>query len=225
MSDYSSQTVAQLKELLKQRGLSTEGKKADLVTRLIDSDNSQVTAAAQEEAPLQTEGSTTDAANEVSIEAPTEASAQPIDSKVAANESTASSAAPGSEPTLTVIQPQPKTTQVAEGEAGADLKENNKESEPPKQLTAEERKQLAVELLQKKIARAEKYGDEKLAEESRKSLNRVEKFGVELGTSLAREIGLVDDKLGSGNGFKKHHGRRGKFNRGRGIRKNRGGRR
>ena len=38
MSDYSSQTVASLKEVLKSRGLAVDGKKADLVQRLTEHD-------------------------------------------------------------------------------------------------------------------------------------------------------------------------------------------
>ncbi|CAK9439547.1 uncharacterized protein LODBEIA_P36470 [Lodderomyces beijingensis] len=200
MSDYSSQTVAQLKDILKERGLSTDGKKADLVTRLIDSDNVTTTndddnaPAATAEATIETAQSTTTPA-----EKPAAAEQQP-------------SAVSQEESTLTVIQPQPKKTKHAEDAPAP--------APPPKVLTADERKQLAIELLQKKVARAEKFGDEKAAAEARKDLSRVEKFGVELGTALAREIGLVDDKLKS-HGFKK------RFNNGkhRGFKKSgRGGR-
>ncbi|CAH6720952.1 protein Tho1p [[Candida] jaroonii] len=40
MSDYSSNTVNQLKEILESRGLPTTGKKADLVERLVEADKS-----------------------------------------------------------------------------------------------------------------------------------------------------------------------------------------
>lgn len=43
MSDYSSNTVNQLKEILESRGLPTTGKKADLVERLVEADKSTET--------------------------------------------------------------------------------------------------------------------------------------------------------------------------------------
>lgn len=157
MSDYSTQTVAQLKELLKGKGLSTDGKKADLVQRLVEAGTS---APAEVEKPVETEPVV---AEEVAAPVVTE------------------------EPTLTVVEPVAK--------------------EEPKVLTAEERKQLAVELLQKKVQRAIKYGDEAAAEAAKKDLARVEKFGVELGTALAAEIGLVDQSLG--HGYKKKFDKKG----------------
>ena len=142
MSDYSTQTVAQLKEILKGKGLSIEGKKADLVQRLHEHDTQQ-----QQEEPK------------------------------------------------------------------------------PKQLSPEERKQLAIELLTKKVQRAEKFGDEQAANDAKKDLTRVEKFGVELGTALAREIGLVDNSLSNKkfNHHKRNNKRGFKGNKGRkgGFRKNR----
>ena len=46
---YENLTVAELKELLRERGLPVSGKKADLIARLNDGDDS--TAATPEEAP------------------------------------------------------------------------------------------------------------------------------------------------------------------------------
>ncbi|KAL6449890.1 THO1 Protein THO1 [Candida maltosa Xu316] len=93
------------------------------------------------------------------------------------------------ESTLTVIQP--------------------KQKEEEKKLSPEEIKKLAIEHLETKVKRAEKFGDEDAANEAKKALKRVEKFGVELGTALAREIGLVDKSLSDkkknfrrGGGFK-----------------------
>lgn len=152
MSEYSSKTVTQLKEILKQKNLSTDGKKADLIQRLTESETKEEVPEAepvQEEAPV----ANGDAEATASADAPEDA-------------------------TLTVVQP-----------------ETPAEPEKPKVLTAEERKALAIDLLNKKIARAVKFGDEAAAETARKDLNRVEKFGVETGTALAREIGIVDQGL------------------------------
>lgn len=187
MSDYSSQTVAQLKEILKGKGLSIEGKKADLVQRL------------QEHEPQQQQQQQPEPEPEV-----TEQQQQQPETKLEENSQE-------NESTLTVIQPKEQQEQ---------------EEEPkPKQLSPEERKQLAIELLTKKVQRAEKFGDEQAANDAKKDLARVEKFGVELGTALAREIGLVDNSLSNKkfNHHKRNNKRGFKGNKGRkgGFRKNR----
>lgn len=156
MSDYSSQTVASLKEVLKSRGLAVDGKKADLVQRLTEHDAQN--------------------GNEESATGDHEATKPEEELK---EEDVADGAA---------AEPAQESTAV-EGE-------EQKEKKPEKKvLTPEERKKLAVELLQKKIKRAEKFGDEAAAEASRKDLARIEKFGVEAGTAVAREIGLEDRSL------------------------------
>ena len=48
MSDYENMTVAQLKELLKELGLASSGKKADLIARL-EAANEDVSEELQEE--------------------------------------------------------------------------------------------------------------------------------------------------------------------------------
>ncbi|EGV59940.1 hypothetical protein PSN45_002336 [Yamadazyma tenuis] len=153
MSDYIANTVPQLKELLKARGLPLDGKKADLIARLSESDGV--------------------------AEAPAE---------------------PQPEIEATPAEPKPKDpSPVAEGETAVSAPAATEAVvEKPKVLTPEERKSLAVDLLTKKIKRAEKFGDEASAEASRKDLARIEKFGVEPGTTLAKEIGLVDKSFNSG---------------------------
>lgn len=180
MAEYSSQTVAQLKEILKERGLSTDGKKADLVKRLQDADNNTEAAQPAEAAVETTETETV--ATETLPENPPAEQAPATESTVVAAEAE----------TVKVEAPKPE----------------------PKTLSPEERKQLAVELLQKKISRAKKFGDEAAAEEAQKNLARIEKFGVEPGTKLAAEIGLIDKNLGSELSSK--HFRRGKKRHGKG---------
>lgn len=83
-------------------------------------------------------------------------------------------------------------------EAAKPAPEAPKDAKPEKKiLSPEERKQLAVELLTKKIKRAEKFGDDALAAAAKKDLARVEKFGVDPGTALAKEIGAVDRSVNS----------------------------
>ncbi|CAK7909178.1 protein Tho1p [[Candida] anglica] len=188
MAEYASQTVAQLKELLKAKGLATDGKKADLVQRLTDAESSAAPVAAE-----QTESIAEPvAAPEV---APVEASAAATTAETAAAEPVAADAAAA-----------PATGSAAPATDAAPVTETAPEPQKVKVLTADERKQLAVELITKKIQRAEKFGDEKAAQDAKKDLSRVQKFGVELGTALANEIGLVDKSLGNG------HGRVGKKN-------------
>lgn len=163
MSEYSSKTVPQLKEILKEKNLSTEGKKADLIERL----NQQLL---NEVAKQETQVGDEQQQQQQQVQ-PENHDDQVQNGK---SEDIVDNAA-GEDPTLTVIQP--------------------KQPEVPKVLTAEERKSLAIELLNKKISRAVKFGDEAAAEVARKDLNRVEKFGVENGTALAREIGIVDQGL------------------------------
>lgn len=157
MSDYASLTVAQLKEKLKTKGLATDGKKADLVERLTESD-------AQEVAPE----------SETKPEEPATTEAEPQAEELKAEEA------------------EVKDTAAAETTAEAPVEEPKPEK---KALGPEERKQLAVDLLTKKIKRAEKFGDEALAQAARKDLARVEKFGVDAGTALAKEIGYLDRSI------------------------------
>lgn len=189
MSDYSTQTVAQLKEILKGKGLSIEGKKADLVQRLQEHDTQQQQPPQQQQQPEP----------EVAEQQPEQPETK-LEGNTQENEST-----------LTVIQPKEQQQQ--------------QEEPKPKQLSPEERKQLAIELLTKKVQRAEKFGDEQAANDAKKDLTRVEKFGVELGTALAREIGLVDNSLSNKkfNHHKRNNKRGFKGNKGRkgGFRKNR----
>lgn len=192
MSDYSTQTVAQLKEILKGKGLSIEGKKADLVQRLHEHDTQQQQPPQQQQQQPEPE---------VAEQQPEQPETK-LEGNTQENEST-----------LTVIQ-------------SKEQQQQQEEEEPkPKQLSPEERKQLAIELLTKKVQRAEKFGDEQAANDAKKDLARVEKFGVELGTALAREIGLVDNSLSNKkfNHYKRNNKRGFKGNKGRkgGFRKNR----
>ncbi|EDK38016.1 hypothetical protein PGUG_02114 [Meyerozyma guilliermondii ATCC 6260] len=166
MSDYSSQTVASLKEVLKSRGLAVDGKKADLVQRLTEHD-------------AQNGGENSTAGDNEATKPEEELKEEDVADEAAA-------------------EPAKENTAIEE--------EEQKESKPEKKvLSPEERKKLAVELLQKKIKRAEKFGDEAAAEASRNDLARIEKFGVEAGTAVSREIGLGDRSLSDSIKFNKKH--------------------
>lgn len=173
MAEYASQTVAQLKVLLTERGLATDGKKADLVQRLTEND-----------------GQTTEPAAEP-VSEPLETAPAPVAAQEAEKPETA----------------------VSDASAPLEVLETKDEKPKPKVLSPEERKLLAVDLLTKKLKRAEKFGDDAGAEAARKDLNRVEKFGVELGTALAREIGIVDKTFSNGLSEKKRFKKTSKKNR------------
>ena len=162
-----------MKEVLKGKGLSTDGKKADLVQRLVDADGIEEPAGDAAEPDAAAAGGAAESAPEVS------------DAPDAPGALAAPTAPEASEPAS-------ETPDTANG-AGAVPAEAG-----PKVLTADERKQLAVDWLQKKIARAQKFGDDDGAQAAKRDLARVEKFGVELGTALASEIGLGDRALGNG---------------------------
>ncbi|WPK26870.1 hypothetical protein PUMCH_004235 [Australozyma saopauloensis] len=182
MSELSALTVAQLKEALKEKGLSVDGKKADLVARLTEAQEStnELDEVEEEKAPQE----------EAKDDAP-EAEVPAIAAEKAAEPEQAAAAEPAAE--------------------------TEKEEKPEKKvLTPEERKQMAVDLLTKKIKRAEKFGDEAAATAAKKDLARVEKFGVDPSTALAKEIGalnrdvnteLSNKKFRRGNGKGKGKGK------------------
>lgn len=92
-----------------------------------------------------------------------------------------------------------ETKDEKENKPAEEAQEEAEPEEPErKPLGPEERKQLAVDLLTKKIKRAEKFGDEALAQAARKDLARVEKFGVDAGTALAKEIGYMHKSINTG---------------------------
>jgi SAP domain-containing ribonucleoprotein len=165
MSTYSTQTVAQLKEVLKSRGLSTAGVKSDLVSRLEEADNA--TSAPAEAAPV--------------------------------SETPATAPEPVEEQKETLPAPPAEEEELLEIDDAAEKLEKPEKPEPAavepkKELTPEERKAAAIELITKRIARAKKFGSEEDVSQAEKDLARVEKFGVDLGTALAREIGLASSE-------------------------------
>lgn len=196
MSQYSSMTVVQLKDVLKERGLSVEGKKADLVARLTENDSG---------AHLGGELDDDDAAAPVHTEEVAEGNGAAKDGAVADSKPQPTDANAAQDP---VAAQDSAATQDSEGAVGSTL-----EAAKPKILSAEERKQLAVEHLTKKLKRAEKFGDEALAAAAKKDLARVDKFGVDIGTALAKEIGLLDRSVNSELSLRRPHRKSAKHNK------------
>lgn len=167
---YSDQTVAQLKEELTKRELSTTGVKSVLIARLEEDDSKKNDIEEPKEEELKEEPK-----EETKIEEPEE------------------------------------TTTTGETTETTKIEEPESKPKSIKEFTPEERKALAVEFLNKKIERAKKFGTDDDIESIEKDLKRVEKFGVELGTSLAKEIGLTNKETLDGGRRKFRGGHRGKF--------------
>lgn len=211
MVDYSTQNVSQLKELLKAKGLPSEGKKAELISRLQLADVSESSAA---------ESSAKSVAEEPATKTETTATTEPKESDdlVAVEGSDDFSSKKSGEPTTEESKEESKdeSNEDPKGETKVEGTHASKpeseatpaKEEPPKVHTPEERKQKALELLETKIRRAIKFGDEAGAAEAKRVLARVEKFGVELGTALAVELGIEKAKPENDKAAKRLFGRR-----------------
>ncbi|KAG7877993.1 hypothetical protein KL905_004467 [Ogataea polymorpha] len=180
MAAYASQTVPQLKELLKQRGLPTNGVKADLIARLEESDKIEAQLDAGEESGARKD------------EPAPEKEPQPVDSKPEEKKQE-----PAAQKTAAGAEKPPQ------GAAAPDSKETPETArEEKKNLNPEELKQAAIELLNKKIARARKFGNEEDIAQLEASLKRIHKFGISLDSALARDLGFRPEKPRQPQGFK-----------------------
>ncbi|GMM36504.1 Tho1 protein [Saccharomycopsis crataegensis] len=184
MSKYSSQTVAQLKELLKAKGLSTNGVKSDLVARLEEADSSEE----GKEEPVATIAS--ESADAAKVEsAAEEANSEKPKQDVTSEEKPEEGAKVTTAGDYTIIHPSKDAPKEEE-----EKEEKVVEEEKPKELSPEELKSAAVELLNKKIEREKKFGGENsetTIKDLEKSLARIEKFGITPESVLAKEIGLA----------------------------------
>lgn len=177
MTAYKTLTVAQLKDLLKKRDLPIQGLKNELVERLEENDTAgkdgegeqaeKDVKEVQEEATIR-ETSVVNAAQEPSREVQAEEKQE---------------------------QEQEQEKGQAQEETQHVKPEQQKEEEENKQLSPEEMKKMALELLNKKLHRAKKFGqDQSQIDSITKLIVRVEKFGLDLQTALARELGVVKDE-------------------------------
>ncbi|ODV97623.1 hypothetical protein PACTADRAFT_23058, partial [Pachysolen tannophilus NRRL Y-2460] len=194
MVSYSSQTVAQLKELLKQKGLSAAGVKSDLIARLEESDQ-QEQSKADSLVPEATEEKIVDKEEEQQEQQEDKDNEKEL--KPVYNETLQDSSKEGKIDSSNVSNDKKDETKNGGDEADGVSKEELQN------LTPEEKKQKAIELLIKKIERAKKFGEERLAETHEKELKRVEKFGLELSSDLARELGFGKPLPSAGKNFKR----------------------
>ncbi|EJS44023.1 tho1p [Saccharomyces arboricola H-6] len=177
MADYSSLTVVQLKDLLTKRNLSVGGLKNELVQRLIKDDEESKGDSGeptQEEKQVEQPESTTKEES-VSKDATEEEVPSETKDEISAN----------NESNEAQITPDGASTAVHE----------TKEAPAVPALSPDEIKVKALDLLNKKMHRANKFGqDEADINSIQRQINRVEKFGVDLNSKLAEELGLVTRK-------------------------------
>lgn len=177
MTKYSGLLKAKLQELLTARGLPVDGTKEVLIERLEESDK---VAAELDEFEEDDASGNANAANPVnSAAAPavasvSEAKEEQIAETSVSNEGKAVEA----------------TTSAAEAEAVATTSaETAVVEETKKEITPEELKALAIEHLKTKIQRALKFSEDETAKSLEADLTRIEKFGVSLESSIAKELG------------------------------------
>lgn len=180
MNQYSSLTVAQLKDVLKGKGLSTQGLKAALVERLIQAD---VVSTMEEQTKKHKEENEfmrqTDNVSEVkSVQEATVTSGDTVKDNL-------------KQVTRDKKVDDPNGTATeAKAVVEANLRPEKKHSYVYKP-SPDEMKQAAVAYLSKKLHRAIKFGeDEDAIKKLKKQLTRVERFGLEMTTQLAQDLGF-----------------------------------
>lgn len=189
MSDYSKQTVAQLKQELGKRGLAKDGVKADLIKRLtendetktdvvevIDENNNELAAIDQPETVTVDE-------QEKAIPAST----------TAAIESQPAPTAPAADSTTT---PAAETSTVATEAASPETKQSD-----------EEKYNTIVAELKKRISRSQRFNNT-TDKEAEAALKRIEKFGIEAAGKIIKTDRQLHDRPGSG-GHRNNGARRG----------------
>uniref|UniRef100_A0A093UMZ2 SAP domain-containing ribonucleoprotein n=1 Tax=Talaromyces marneffei PM1 TaxID=1077442 RepID=A0A093UMZ2_TALMA len=197
-SEYEKKTVAQLQEILKGRGLTTTGKKAELIARLQEADkaakptNAKPDAAAEDIIDWDDEAPATEAPLKESTQASTEAGAATI-----------AAGGQGQVPNPVAV---PNQTLGEDPATATDL---HVEGVPEEQPAAEEKPAVDYSIglqptemeeeLRKRKARAEKFGI--VAEtgseetEAEKILDRAKRFGTGASNDLGVGISRLDQAL------------------------------
>lgn len=177
MTKYSTLLKAKLQELLSARGLPIDGTKEVLIERLEESDK---IAAELDEEEEEEEDEGSKAAEKPKEEEQGEVK-EPA--KEETPEETKEQATGPLEPSQEQASGPPAPSADAKNDA-----------EEAKELTPEQLKSAAVGLLNKKIARAQKFGEDQQVAALQADLNRIEKFGLALDSALARELGFAPAK-------------------------------
>jgi len=182
MADYSKMKNAELETLLKERGLPHTGKKAELVKRLQDSDTtgnapaSTSTKTAEDEIDWDDETATTDAAKATTEPAATAIAAGgqgPVDNPQAVPNQVAD-IDPAKTDDLTVAKPTDTTSSTQPETAAPEQKEKEK---TPVDFSSGLAATTLEEEIEKRKARAKKFGIDLSADETLKALERQKKFG------------------------------------------------
>lgn len=194
MTNYHTLTVVQLKQILTERNLPVDGLKQDLIDRL--EANDQPSTESKEATPA-----VTDSEAATSIEPAKDATpvaAEPtsaiVTTETPATDSTSTDAAVVAAAVTAPETAEPTSTTATTETVGASTDDTNTTKTEP--LSPEEMKKLALDYLNKKLHRANKFGSEpQIIDEINKSINRIEKFGLDLQNPLAIELGLVKPKI------------------------------
>ena len=194
MSDYNAQTVVQLKELLKSRGLPPQGLKNELVERLVKDDSEKAGETTSEkdgekkEQDLQKD-------EQGEIEQPEKETE--TNEKQEENQKDSVGTEGGAEDNAA---------------SGTEATAQEKTEVPAAPQEKKDYKQMAIDLLNKKLHRAKKFG---LAQEQvdslQKLLVRIEKFGLDPNMPVAQEVGMVPPRVqGAGPGPKNNGNKKSK---------------
>jgi SAP domain-containing ribonucleoprotein len=174
MTKYAGLLKAKLQELLTARGLPVDGTKEVLIERLEESD--KIAAELDEEED--------ETAAEVPAEAPQEAQDASVET------ATDAPAAPEAPEASIEESADAKTDAVVGDGDDVDNATTATAAQEEVVVTPELLKSKAVELLSRKLARAQKFGEDAQAAVLAADLARVEKFGVALDSIIARELGF-----------------------------------
>jgi SAP domain-containing ribonucleoprotein len=176
MTKYAGLLKAKLQELLTARGLPIDGTKEVLIERLEESD--KIAAELDEEE------------DETAAEAPAELPQEAQESSVVT--ATDAPAAPAA-PEAPIEESVDAKTDAVVGDDDVDDVDGAATATATQDevaVTPELLKGKAVELLSRKLARAQKFGEDAQAAVLAADLARVEKFGVALDSIIARELGF-----------------------------------
>ena len=174
-SSYSSSTVVQLKELLKSRGLPMNGVKADLIARLEESDKIDAELDEQEEKEHTDDEKKPESAESAPSTAPVVA------------------VPPQNAATTPIEQAEPKPKESIATPRKPASQETKAKPVEKKIVSLDQLKDEAVNMLKKKIARAERFGSEADVKPLKTMLNRIQKFGVSPDSAIAHELGYKSE--------------------------------
>ena len=190
MSDYSKQTVAQLKQELGKRGLAKDGVKADLIKRLTENDETK-TDVVEVIDENNNEPAAIDQPETVTVDE--QEKATPASTTAAAIESQPAPTAPAADSTTT---PAAETSTVATEAASPETKQSD-----------EEKYNTIVAELKKRISRSQRFNNT-TDKEAEAALKRIEKFGIEAAGKIIKTDRQLHDRPGS-SGHRNNGARRG----------------